>query len=349
MPPSPRQPALWQPTRRQPLLVRPGARFVCQADGVCCSDVHILGPITPAELVPLRALHPQPAEVDASVKGLAFRTQGGGCVFLRDDHLCRVHAELGVAAKPATCRRFPFNLVHTPVGLRVVTPHRCPCRTLGPRPLLTVEAVTQEIVIPQAPLDPDYEVMGTLRVANKHRVQFREWLDIEAQWLLKLQAARDLPGALAAPAFAAGVAWADLAETLKKAKDGSSFEMAKSYVGHAIAAGLNDSAFPILARPWARFFEAGERRAQAAPQSSQAMLADWLADEVWSLRWVQDGSFAQHRSDLATRLAIVYQLQKAFVVAGVDQARATAEALLVIDVIIHSELWFNVARGIREP
>ncbi|MDX2020834.1 MAG: YkgJ family cysteine cluster protein [Deltaproteobacteria bacterium] len=349
MPSAPRPAALLQPTRRQPLLVRPGARFVCQADGVCCSDVHVLGPITPAELVPLRALHAQPAAPDASVKGLAFRTQSGGCVFLRDDHLCRVHAELGVTAKPATCRRFPFNLVQTPAGLRVVTPHRCPCRTLGPRPPLTVEAVTQEIVIPEAPLAPDYAVAGLLRVAGKQRVRFSEWCTIEAQWLHKLQTTHDLAAALAAPAFAPGFAWNKLAAKLKVAKDGSSFETAKSCVGHAIGAALDGAAIPRLERPWARFFDAGERRVQAAPQSSDVMLADWLADEVWSLRWVQDGSFAQHRTDLATRLAIACQVQKALVAAGVDRTRATAEALLVIDVITHSELWFGVSRGLGEP
>ena len=32
--------------RREPLLVRPGARFDCVGDGLCCSDIHAVGALT---------------------------------------------------------------------------------------------------------------------------------------------------------------------------------------------------------------------------------------------------------------------------------------------------------------
>ncbi len=35
----------------------------------------------------------------------------GRCVFLQDDGLCRIHAELGFDAKPFPCRAYPFTLV----------------------------------------------------------------------------------------------------------------------------------------------------------------------------------------------------------------------------------------------
>lgn len=339
-----------QPTRRQPLLVRAGTRFVCHADGVCCSDVHTLGPIKPAELVPLRRLLPDPATLDPSVKGMAFRTQGGGCVFLRDDHLCRVHAELGVATKPATCRRYPFNLVQTPVGLRVVTPHRCPCRTLGPRPLVTPESVAEEIVIPDAPLDPDYSVSGDLRLNRNERVRFAAWLPIEALWITQLCNTRDPAFSLQSDPWPQlrGMDWQAIAAKFCKANDGSSFETAKSLMGFAIAAAREGKEIPALTRPWSRFFDAAEKRVLQAPQTANEMYGDWLADELWSLQWTQYGSFARGRVDLATRLDLAKRLAASFEQQGLRLERAVAEALLVVDVVTHCELWFDVARAMQE-
>ena len=339
------------PSRRQPLLVRPGARFVCHADGVCCSDVHALGPISPLELVPLRRLLADPAVHEPAVKGLAFRTAAGGCVFLREDHLCRVHAELGLSLKPATCRRYPFNLVATPQGLRVVTPHRCPCRTLGPRPLITVESVAAEIVIAGVALDPDYEVSGDLRVSRNQRVSFAAWQNIEASRLAQLAAAPDPATALQDAPWPElnSMTWQQLGERWSHANDVSSFEVAKSHMGHAIAAAHNGGSIPKIMRPWARFFDAAEQRVMNAHQLPQQMFGDWLADEIWSLQWTLFGSFARGQSDLATRLNIAQRLADAFEAQGLPCERAVAEALLVVDVVTHSELWFDVVRAMKEP
>ena len=34
------------PSKPRPLIVRPGARFACAGDGLCCTDLHALGPLT---------------------------------------------------------------------------------------------------------------------------------------------------------------------------------------------------------------------------------------------------------------------------------------------------------------
>lgn len=322
---------------------------MCHADGVCCSDVHALGPITPSELVPLKRLVPDPATHEPSVKGLAFRTPGGGCVFLRADYLCRVHAELGVSFKPATCRRYPFNLVQTPEGLRVVTPHRCPCRTMGPRPLITVASVAEEIVIPNAQLDPDYTVSGELRLNRKERVRFADWLPVEAQWITQVRNARDPASALGSDPWPQlrGMDWQAIALTFCNVKDDSSFETAKGLMGSAIAEAHGGSAIPRLNRPWSRFFDAAEQRVLQAPQAANEMYGDWLADELWSLQWTQYGSFARGRLDLATRLEVAKRLAASFQKQGLLPERAVAEALLVVDVVTHSELWFDVARAMQ--
>jgi len=44
--------------RARPLLVRPGARFTCSGDGLCCTDLHALGPMTRTEVTLMGKLRP---------------------------------------------------------------------------------------------------------------------------------------------------------------------------------------------------------------------------------------------------------------------------------------------------
>ncbi|MBI3927248.1 MAG: YkgJ family cysteine cluster protein [Armatimonadetes bacterium] len=47
------------------------------------------------------------------------RDAAGSCFFLKADHLCALHAELGFERKPLTCQQFPFMPVETPDGVYV--------------------------------------------------------------------------------------------------------------------------------------------------------------------------------------------------------------------------------------
>ena len=87
-------------------------RYECRGCGACCKG-HGIGLDVPAgQLVKLVAKRPELA---------AFVRQRGDavtafnprdrCWFLADDGLCRVEVEDGRAAKPASCRLFPFNRV----------------------------------------------------------------------------------------------------------------------------------------------------------------------------------------------------------------------------------------------
>ena len=49
----------------------------------------------------------------------------GGCVFLGDDGLCRIHAKFGEAAKPLACRIYPYAL--HPAGKKVTVSLRFSC------------------------------------------------------------------------------------------------------------------------------------------------------------------------------------------------------------------------------
>jgi hypothetical protein len=99
-------------------------------------------------------------------------------------------------------------------------------------------------------------------------------------------------------------------------------------------------------RPWASAFDRAERRI-VAPEQPNRVFGDWLADEVWALRWTPFGSFAKARAELATRLAVARR------VAGwLDISNATrdnvsaAEAVMIADVIGATDSWEAVQRAI---
>lgn len=70
----------------------------------------------------------------------------GGCVFLQDDGLCRIHAKFGESAKPLACRIYPY--VFHPAGKKVAVSLRFSCPSvvtnLG-RPVTEQRKVIREI------------------------------------------------------------------------------------------------------------------------------------------------------------------------------------------------------------
>ncbi len=54
---------------------------------------------------------------------------GGGCVFLMDDGKCRIHADLGMQAKPLACQIYPFTLERESDSLRAGLRFDCPTVT----------------------------------------------------------------------------------------------------------------------------------------------------------------------------------------------------------------------------
>ncbi|MCA9113662.1 MAG: YkgJ family cysteine cluster protein [Planctomycetaceae bacterium] len=52
--------------------------------------------------------------------------QDGGCVFLNEDGLCRIHAKFGEAAKPLACRIYPYAFHPAGKEVRVSLRYSCP-------------------------------------------------------------------------------------------------------------------------------------------------------------------------------------------------------------------------------
>jgi Fe-S-cluster containining protein len=127
----------------------PGSAFACRACGRCCSDQHLLGPVTRDERDAILAAFAArgdragsdptnfvPLPTGSTPPVYLLRPREGDCSYLGRDGRCRVHAELGEALKPVVCRTFPFRPVWTPDGWHVGMSLACPtvAKGLGPAP-----------------------------------------------------------------------------------------------------------------------------------------------------------------------------------------------------------------------
>lgn len=89
-----------------------GFRYECRGCGACCKGHGIGLDVAGGQLVQLAARRPEivPFLRRRGEAVTAFNPRDR-CWFLEDDGLCRVEVEDGRAAKPASCRLFPFNRV----------------------------------------------------------------------------------------------------------------------------------------------------------------------------------------------------------------------------------------------
>ncbi|MGE0489646.1 MAG: YkgJ family cysteine cluster protein [Vulcanimicrobiota bacterium] len=69
------------------------------------------------------------------------------CVFLNQDNLCEIHAQLGIEAKPLICRIFPYSITPTPDGYFIGISHYCTSAKLNNgRPLSAHQGEIEEIL-----------------------------------------------------------------------------------------------------------------------------------------------------------------------------------------------------------
>ena len=155
--------------RIETLRMAQGSAFACRSCSRCCSEQHLLGPLTRAErdviLEGFTARNDHsgsdpsnfiPLPTGASEPVYLLRPRDGRCSYLGADRLCRIHRDLGEDAKPAVCRMFPFRAVRTPTGWDVGMSLSCPTVAAGWGP------------------DPKPEVRGTLEILRGVSRQLHE-------------------------------------------------------------------------------------------------------------------------------------------------------------------------------
>jgi len=123
-----------------PPQMAPESRFTCASCNRCCSEQHLLGPVTRQERDAIlkgfndaadRAGGADPSNFIPLPTGdgrelYVLRTREGFCVYLGRDGLCNVHRDLGVELKPAVCRMFPYRVTRTPDGWDAGLSLTCP-------------------------------------------------------------------------------------------------------------------------------------------------------------------------------------------------------------------------------
>lgn len=317
------------------LIARPGARFQCLGDGLCCTDLHALGPLSPDEARDLRSLLPNALAWNDEFMGECLRVDASGvCQQLDRDGRCGVQRRFGVDHKPIGCRRFPYGLVDTPLGRRVTTEHRCPCRNLGgsSRPPIDLVDAAACLRDRDGLLEADAEAPELVSLARQERVSFARYVAIESDCLSRLEGGERAEAVLDSDPLPplATLDWASCGHDFVGMQDGSAGGVALAWFGEALVELASATRPSLHARPWRAAFERGIARSPL-PADPEHILNDWLADELWMLRWLDwdECSFAQARAELATRLATARIAMRRLDRMGLRADQSAAEAVML--------------------
>jgi hypothetical protein len=271
----------------------------------------------------------------------------GGCAQLTKRG-CGIHARFGSDAKPSGCRRFPYGLVSTPLGGRVSTEHRCPCRTLGERPALDVADAERSLLDQAGRLEVDEVAPRRIALTVERRVPFERFAELEAgllQRLLAGEAPERVLGAEPFPSLHEG-AWPVLAMELLDMDDGTRGGVALSWFADALLELYAGYKPPKRERPWRDAFERGAKRSKR-PAQARDVFADWLADELWMMRWLTwDCTFDVARAELSTRFRCASRIARRLQRQGVRGDQAAAEAVMAAELVACSEHWGDVVDAI---
>jgi hypothetical protein len=253
--------------------------------------------------------------------------------------------------KPSPCIQFPYALTATPMGGRISTQHRCTCRTLGPLPLVTAEGARPNLLDLNGELKPEHTVVDEVAWSATESLCFAEYTEREERLIGALIEGRNLMSALEAQPFPEldGITWAAVVDQLLEFHGSSRAGAAARWFGSAIGFLVDRREPTELDRPWADSFEkAGQRVVD--PVSPNRVFGDWLADEVWSMRWTRFGSLARARTELATRLTIARRIAGWLDITSPKQENiSAAEAVMIVDVIGTADIWEKAQEGIGEP
>jgi hypothetical protein len=145
-----------------------------------------------------------------------------------------------------------------------------------------------------------------------------------------------------------GLSWSDVADQLRGFEGSSRASVAARWFGDALGFLIDRRPRTEHSRPWSDSFEKAQRRI-VNPVSPNVVFGDWLADELWSLRWTRHGSLARARAEWATRLAIARRIAGWLDISDPIRDNASAaEAVMIVDVIGASEPWEAVQEAMRD-
>jgi hypothetical protein len=185
-------------------------------------------------------------------------------------------------------------------------------------------------------------------LSAKEELRFSDWEPIEAEYLDRLHGRESLLAILDAKPFPElrGSSWEKQAREFIDARDGSQFGVAMAWVGDTISVLEGGRSPRPPGRPWTAAFDRAQARSPK-PRTSREVFGDWLADEIWSLKWAEDYDFALARAELATRLTIAEDICARLRQERARADRAAAEAVMMLEVVGESDFWTEVKDCMR--
>ena len=187
-------------------------RYECRGCGACCKGHGIGIDAAGGQLVQLVTKRPELAAfVRRRGDAVTAFNPRDRCWFLADDGMCRIEVEDGRAAKPASCRLFPFNRVFH-VGATMVVDYNS---VICPLAVVDDNGVSHAEVLAEIDTIKDPAIVGTslpgddASIARERSIAdviFAHALDLDAAWTA--QETGPQPISLLESAFAAlGLAW----------------------------------------------------------------------------------------------------------------------------------------------
>jgi hypothetical protein len=328
----------------RPLLARPGARFSCSANGACCSDMHLLGPLDARDLLMLRARGVGESIEERERGKVELRCDAEGRCTLSEGRLCSLHVRDDRLAKPSVCRRFPFALIATPLGGRIATAHRCPCRTMGERPLVSLDDASAALTDGADGLLCEREAPARVILSRRSSASFKGWASMEASLLARLSAGEPPPLLLGASPELPPLRRESWGEVAGRFRAGEATvtrgAQAFAWFGDGIDLALGMRISP-RARPWSTDFDLAEARAPD-PESAADVIGDWIADLLWDLSWIDHGPFDLARASLSALFVIASAITRQLIALGLREDRAAAEAVMISELACAHALWADV-------
>ena len=328
------------------LQVRPGSCYACYGDGLCCTDIHAVGPVTERERTLLSVVSESVVRRNELLDEwvMTMTPDEGGCVFLEEGK-CAIHEAMDGLLKPSGCHRFPFGLTVTPKGGgRVTMEVRCSCQTLIPAdaPPVDAEAIAPLLLGEDGEPDAAFTVTRDIPMRRGEELPFERYVEVERAFLEAIDV-KGLDAALdRAPYADVGTDWIEVGRGMQEDQEEvTRFDSTLRFVADAIleARGVGDS--PARRRRWGPAYDRAEAR-MPEPIDPESIYARWAQESIWRMHWAARISFEQHRKSLATLLDVARRIAARLEPQGVRKDRAAAEAVTIVETVGTSMWWWCV-------
>jgi len=231
----------------------------------------------------------------------------------------------------------------------VTTSHRCPCRTLGDRPLLSPVEAAKALGGATDRLRESLQARSRVPLSRRTTISFSRYASLEAPIIRRLVAGESPHDALGdVPLLPERdlATWRAVARGFRELAHSSSRQaQALGWFSVGMLGTIGEMPAAAFARPWREAYDQAQERSVVAPAA--VVLGDFLADKLWDLTWLRRGPFDRARMSLVALARIGATILDRLVSEGVRPDRAAAEAVIALDIGSGTDGWSIVVKSER--